>query len=87
MLEFNRQLRGAAAAALLAATAAVAMSTPASAQATAKTGIPDLASVSFAWLATGADWRDPPAGSGHGPIKPDPEHPFHGNLDRAVASA
>src|SRR5947207_1176943 len=84
MLEFNRQLRGAAAAALLAATAAVAMSTPASAQATAKTGIPDLASVSFAWLATGADWRDPPAGSGHGPIKPDPEHPFHGNLDRAI---
>jgi len=84
MLKFITQLRGAAAAALLAATAAVAMSTPASAQAPARTGIPDLASVSFAWLATGADWRDPPAGSGHGPIKPDPEHPFHGNLDRAI---
>ncbi len=84
MLKFNRQLRGAAAAALLAGSAAVAMSTPASAQAPARTGIPDLASVSFAWLATGADWRDPPAGSGHGPIKPDPEHPFHGNLDRAI---
>ena len=24
---------------------------------------------------------DPPAGSGHGPIKQDPAHPFHGNLD------
>jgi len=29
----------------------------------------------------GADWRDPPAGSGHGPIKQHPDYPFHGNLD------
>jgi len=29
--------------------------------------VPDLASTSFAWLALGADWRDPPAGSGRGP--------------------
>jgi hypothetical protein len=49
-------------------------------QAPAKGGIPDLASVDFAWLALGADWRDPPPGSGHGPIKPDPDHPFHGNV-------
>ena len=47
----------------------------------AKGAIPDLASVDFAWLAMGADWRDPPAGSGHGPIKPDPDHPFHSNVD------
>src|SRR5262245_15210524 len=47
----------------------------------AKNAIPDLASVDFAWLAVGADWRDPPAGTGHGPIKPDPDHPFHSNVD------
>ena len=36
-------------------------SIPAAAQAPAK--IPALGSISFAWLATGADWHDPPAGS------------------------
>jgi hypothetical protein len=46
-----------------------------------KDAIPDLASVSFAWLAVGADWREPSAGAGHGPIKPDPDHPFHSNVD------
>jgi hypothetical protein len=46
-----------------------------------KGGIPDLASVDFAWLAMGADWKDPPAGAGHGPIKSDPDHAYHGNLD------
>ncbi len=62
--------------ALLAATgASAAADTP------AKAKIPALASISFAWLATGADWKDPPPGSGHGPIKQDPDHPFHGNLD------
>jgi hypothetical protein len=50
-------------------------------KAPAKGAIPDLASVAFAWLAMGADWRDPPAGSGHGPIRPDPDHPFHSNVD------
>jgi hypothetical protein len=77
---FKTSIRGTA----LLAGIVSALSAPASAQAPAKAGIPDLASISFAWLATGADWRDPPAGSGHGPIKPDPEHPFHGNLDRAT---
>ena len=61
------------------------MSTGASAQAPAKeagaTAIPALASISFAWIAMGADWRDPPPGSGHGPIKQDPAHPFHSNVD------
>jgi hypothetical protein len=42
--------------------------------------IPELASASFAWLAAGADWRDPPAGL-RGPIKADPDYRYHGNLD------
>ena len=54
---------------------------PAPAKAPAKQAIPALASIKFAWLAMGADWRDPPPGSGHGPIKQDPAHPFHGNVD------
>ncbi|HEY6258605.1 MAG TPA: hypothetical protein VIY51_22710 [Xanthobacteraceae bacterium] len=73
---FNRDRYLVAFCALLATCS---MSHPAAAQ--AKDGIPALASISFAWLATGADWHDPPAGSGHGPIKQDPAHPFHGNLD------
>src|ERR1700719_3417906 len=51
-----------------------------SAQTPAKNGIPDLASSTFAWQAVAADWLDAPAGL-RGPIKPDPDHPFHGNLD------
>jgi hypothetical protein len=43
--------------------------------------IPDLASVSFAWLAAGVHWFDPPAELGRGPIRQDPAHHFHGNLD------
>lgn len=47
-----------------------------------KDGIPNLASISFAWLSDGADWLDPPAGTpGHGRIKNDPDHPFIGNVD------
>jgi hypothetical protein len=42
--------------------------------------IPELASSRFAWLSFGADWRDPPGGL-RGPIRHDPDHPFHGNLD------
>jgi len=42
--------------------------------------IPDLASSTFAWLSAGADWRDPPAGM-RGPIRHDPDHAYHGNLD------
>jgi hypothetical protein len=72
---------GTLAAALCAGIAACVMSAGASAQAPAKDAIPALASISFAWLAIGADWKDPPPGSGHGPIKQDPAYPFHGNLD------
>jgi hypothetical protein len=64
--------------AALVGIAAWATATPASAQTQAK--IPELASSDFAWLAFGADWRDPPAGM-RGPIHPDPDHPFHGNVD------
>jgi hypothetical protein len=81
----KRASRGALVVAFCAGAAAWAMTVPAYAQATpqapAKAGIPDLASVDFAWLAMGADWKDPPAGAGHGPIKPDPDHAYHGNVD------
>jgi len=61
--------------------AIVVWSASASAQTTpAKESIPELASASFAWRATRAEWSDPPAGM-RGPIKNDPEHPYHGNLD------
>jgi hypothetical protein len=46
----------------------------------AQDAIPELASSNLAWQAFGADWRDPPAGL-RGPIKPHPNHPYHGNLD------
>src|SRR5882672_855235 len=56
--------------------ASVAFASPASAQGK----IPDLASSTFAWLSTGSDWRDPPAGM-RGPIRHDPDYAYHGNLD------
>jgi hypothetical protein len=47
-----------------------------------KNGIPNLASIDFAWLAMGADWMDPPAGTpGHGRIKNDPDHPLLTNVE------
>jgi hypothetical protein len=45
--------------------------------------IPDLASKDFGWQTNVADWQDPPAGLGHGPIKPDPDHPFTSNAEGA----
>src|SRR2546428_6894635 len=57
-----------------------AMTAIAPAQAPAKNAIPELASSSFAWLAAGADWIAPPSGV-RGPIRNDPDHPYHGNLD------
>jgi hypothetical protein len=53
----------------------------AQAQAPANGKIPALASAEFAWLALGVNWLDPPPGLGRGPIKQDPDHPFHGNRD------
>jgi hypothetical protein len=69
-------LLGATAVALCLALAAE----EASAQATKDGKIPEFASTSFAWLSAGADWRDPPAGM-RGPIKPDPDYFYRGNLD------
>jgi hypothetical protein len=45
--------------------------------------IPQLASADFGWQTNVADWRDPPPGHGHGPIKPDPAHPFTSNAEAA----
>src|SRR5215475_11826855 len=55
-----------------------AMNPLASAQSAAKDRIPELTSSNFAWLAAGADWIAPPSGV-RGPIRNDPDHPFHGN--------
>ena len=54
--------------------------------ATSQSAIPALGSREFAFLAMGADWMDPPPGNGHGPIKPDPAHPFRGNLQGGQAT-
>ncbi len=43
--------------------------------------IPNLAAAEYGWQSNVADWQDPPAGHGHGPIKPDPEHPFTSNVN------
>jgi hypothetical protein len=56
------------------------MATPAAGQ-QAAVGIPALASTDFAWQANGVHRFDPPPGLGRGPIRQDPAHPFHGNLD------
>jgi hypothetical protein len=78
---WKTMLQGAATAALGASVAIFAAGGSVSAQAPAKGGLPDLASVDFAWLAFGVHWFDPPAGLGRGPIRQDPAHPYHGNLD------
>ena len=44
--------------------------------------IPALASRAFGWQSNVADWQEPPAGTpGHGPIRPDPAHPFVSNAE------
>jgi hypothetical protein len=53
---------------------------PASAQAPTQGKIPELASHGFAWVSVGG-FLDPPPGTGRGPIRQHPAHPFHGNLD------
>src|SRR5689334_432873 len=56
------------------------LASPALGQTPVKSGIPELASTNFAWQAFAADWFDAPPGL-RGPIKADPEHPLHSNLD------
>ena len=43
--------------------------------------IPALASPDFGWQSNVADWQEPPPGHGHGPIKPDPAHPYVSNAE------
>jgi len=66
---------------VLAATVFVLASGPA---ARAESGqIPNFASAEYGWQTNVADWQDPPAGHGHGPIRPDPAHPFNSNVNAA----
>ena len=44
-------------------------------------GIPSLTSADFGWQSNVADWQEPPPGLGHGPIKPDPDHPYTSNAE------
>src|SRR5882724_5492293 len=44
-----------------------------------KSGIPQLSSGEYGWQSNVGDWQDPPAGSGHGPIRNDPAHPYTSN--------
>jgi hypothetical protein len=43
--------------------------------------IPFLAAHDFGWQSNVADWQEPPAGSGHGPIQTDPAHPYISNAE------
>ena len=60
-------------------TAALADSTPS----LADSAIPNLASAEFGWQSDVADWQEPPPGHGHGPIQPDPDHPYTSNAEGA----
>jgi hypothetical protein len=45
--------------------------------------VPPLTSADFGWQSNVADWQEPPAGYGHGPIRPDPDHPYTSNAEAA----
>src|SRR5271156_5332477 len=75
MSELTRMLLCAGAAAIIAGAAAWTAASPASAE-----QIPQFSADGLGWIGVGG-WLDPPPGTGHGPIKQDPAHPFHGNLD------
>src|SRR6201987_769105 len=47
--------------------------------------VPPLTSGDFGWQTNIADWQQPPAGSGHGQIRPDPDHPFTSNYEAGQA--
>jgi hypothetical protein len=59
---------------LLAAIATAALADP-------NDKIPNLMSADFGWQSNVADWQEPPPGNGHGPIKPDPDHPYTSNAE------
>jgi hypothetical protein len=75
MLELRRVVLRTGAVALLVGIALSTASSRASAE-----QIPQLSGEGLGWISNGG-WLDPPRGTGHGPIKQDPAHPFHGNLD------
>ena len=57
------------------------LATSSSAQAPHEHAVPPLASANFGWQTGIADWQQPPAGHGHGPIKPHPQHPYVSNAE------
>lgn len=64
-----------------AALLTVLLATSSSAQAPHDHAVPPLASANFGWQTGTADWQQPPAGHGHGPIKPHPQHPYVSNAE------
>src|SRR6266581_7945884 len=64
-----------------ASLAATALMPVAVAEPPAKDAIPHLADHNFGWQTNVADWQEPPPGLGHGPILPDPAHPFMSNAE------
>lgn len=56
----------------------------AAAQTPAPDSIPFLSAPDFGWQSNIADWQDPPPGSGHGPIPPDPAHPYTSNYQAGL---
>jgi len=44
-------------------------------------GIPPLAAADFGWQSNVSDWQQPPPELGHGPIRPDPDHPYTSNAE------
>jgi hypothetical protein len=46
--------------------------------------VPALMSADFGWQSNVADWQEPPPGYGHGPIRPDPDHPYTSNAQGAA---
>ena len=61
--------------------AAAALIPAAIAEPQGKDAIPHFADPNFGWQTNVADWQEPPPGLGHGPIRPDPAHPFMSNAE------
>ena len=61
----------------------IAVALPGAALAEPPNAIPPLASSQFGWQSNTSDWQEPPPGHGHGPIKPDPDHPYTSNAEAA----
>jgi hypothetical protein len=67
---------GAVAGLVVAALAGAALAEP-------EKAIPNLASSQFGWQSNVSDWQDPGPAYAHGPIKPDPDHPYVSNAEGA----